>query len=83
MHSSKHRTGSAHYDLRQSFPSWYQAGGGVAGTYLSYTKDGETHARLKKKMIMSFLKVDLSTIRYSVWDKVYNTAELDLQEEIK
>lgn len=77
-------TGSAHYDPKTRVfrpGKIIETGSGVAGTYLSYTKDGETHA-LTPEEDGSYLipeGVDLSTVRYSVWDKVYNTAELDLQ----
>ena len=77
-------TGSAHYDPKTRVfrpGKIIETGSGVAGTYLSYTKDGETHALTPEEDGSYVIPegVDLSTIRYSVWDKVYNTAELDLQ----
>ena len=58
-----------------------ETGSGLAGTYLSYVKDGETVA-LEPQEDGSYLLpegVDLSTVRYTIWDKVYNTTEMDIE----
>ena len=58
-----------------------ETGSGLAGTYLSYVKDGETVA-LEPQEDGSYLLpegVDPSTVRYTIWDKVYNTTEMDIE----
>ena len=58
-----------------------ETGSGLAGTYLSYVKDGETVA-LEPQEDGSYLlpeEVDPSTVRYTIWDKVYNTTEMDIE----
>jgi serine protease subtilase family LPXTG cell wall surface protein len=77
-------TGSAHYDPQTRIfrpGKVIETGSGLAGTYLSYVKDGETVA-LEPQEDGSYLLpegVDLSTVRYSIWDKVYNTTEMDIE----
>ena len=77
-------TGSAQYDPRTRIfrpGKVIETGSGLAGTYLSYVKDGETVA-LEAQEDGSYLLpegVDLSTVRYSIWDKVYNTTEMDIE----
>ena len=75
--------GSAHYDpdTRIFRPGKIvENGSGLAGTYLSYSKDRETHALTPEEDGTYVIPegVDISTLRYSIWDKVYNTAELDI-----
>ena len=76
-------TGSAHYDPQTRIfrpGKVIEAGSGLAGTYLSYVKDGETVALEPQEDGRYLLPegVDPSTVRYTIWDKVYNTAELDI-----
>ena len=77
-------TGSAQYDPKTRIfrpGKVIETGSGLAGTYLSYVKDGETVA-LEAQEDGSYLLpegVDLSTVRYSIWDKVYNTTEMDIE----
>lgn len=77
-------TGSAQYDPKTRIfrpGKVIETGSGLAGTYLSYVKDGETVA-LEPQEDGSYLLpegVDLSTVRYSIWDKVYNTTEMDIE----
>ena len=77
-------SGSAQYDpaTRIFRPGKVlETGSGLAGTYLSYVKDGETVA-LEPQEDGSYLLpegVDPSTVRYTIWDKVYNTTEMDIE----
>ena len=77
-------SGSAQYDpaTRIFRPGKVlETGSGLAGTYLSYVKDGETVA-LGPQEDGSYLLpegVDPSTVRYTIWDKVYNTIEMDIE----
>ena len=77
-------SGSAQYDpaTRIFRPGKVlETGSGLAGTYLSYVKDGETVA-LESQEDGSYLLpegVDPSTVRYTIWDKVYNTTEMDIE----
>ena len=77
-------SGSAQYDpaTRIIRPGKVlETGSGLAGTYLSYVKDGETVA-LEPQEDGSYLLpegVDPSTVRYTIWDKVYNTTEMDIE----
>ena len=77
-------SGSAQYDpaTRIFRPGKViETGSGIAGTYLSYVKDGETVA-LEPQEDGSYLLpegVAPSTVRYTIWDKVYNTTEMDIE----
>jgi lactocepin len=77
-------SGSAQYDpaTRIFRPGKVlETGSGLAGTYLSYVKDGETVA-LEPQEDGSYLLpegMDPSTVRYTIWDKVYNTTEMDIE----
>ena len=77
-------SGSAQYDpaTRIFRPGKVlETGSGLAGTYLSYVKDGETVA-LEPQEDGSYLLpegVDPSTVHYTIWDKVYNTTETDIE----
>ena len=77
-------SGSAQYDpaTRIFRPGKViETGSGLAGTYLSYVKNGETVA-LEPQEDGSYLLpegVDPSTVRYTIWDKVYNTTEMDIE----
>ena len=77
-------SGSAQYDpaTRIFRPGKVlETGSGLAGTYLSYVKDGETVA-LEPQEDGGYLLpegVDPSTVRYTIWDKVYNTTEMDIE----
>ena len=77
-------SGSAQYDSATRIfrpGKVLETGSGLAGTYLSYVKDGETVA-LEPQEDGSYLLpegVDPSTVRYTIWDKVYNTTEMDIE----
>lgn len=77
-------SGSAQYDPATRIfrlGKVLETGSGLAGTYLSYVKDGETVA-LEPQEDGSYLLpegVDPSTVRYTIWDKVYNTTEMDIE----
>ena len=77
-------SGSAQYDSATRIfrpGKVLETGSGLAGTYLSYVKDGETVA-LEPQEDGSYLLpegVAPSTVRYTIWDKVYNTTEMDIE----
>ena len=77
-------SGSAQYDSATRIfrpGKVLETGSGLAGTYLSYVKDGETVA-LEPQDDGSYLLpegVAPSTVRYTIWDKVYNTTEMDIE----
>lgn len=55
-------------------------GSGLNSTYLSYVDNGTTYEIQKEKDGTYIIpaEVDLSTVKYSVWDKVNNTTTIDI-----
>ncbi|WP_241209355.1 SGO_0316/SGO_0317 family LPXTG-anchored serine peptidase, partial [Streptococcus sp. DD11] len=75
--------GTAHYDKASRIfrpGSIVESGSGLAGTYLSYQKDGQ-EVSLEANADGSYTlpaDADPSTVRFYVWDKVDNTSEVDM-----
>jgi len=60
-----------------------EEGSGLAGKYLSYQKDGQTIEITPNQDGSYHIPegVDLTTVRFSIWDKVYNTNTLTINGE--